>query len=104
MNLKNRHVILRLKGIHVHTIMYIHMCTHTCMYIVHVHVVYVHVHVCDVSHLEYSKKLQVLRDSESVKEHIMLWTYSEAVSDLVHVAPDVITIDDCCTSRGGVQT
>ena len=28
-------------------------------------------------------------DSESVKEYIVLWTYSEAVSDLVHVAPDV---------------
>ena len=36
-------------------------------------------------------------DSESVKEDVVLGTDAETVSDLVHVTPDVITIDDCCT-------
>ena len=48
--------------------------------------------------LESCKEFEMLHHSESVEEYIMLGTDSEAVSDLVHVAPDVITIDDCCTS------
>ena len=43
-------------------------------------------------------------DGESVKEDIVLGTDAEAVSDLVHVAPYVISIDDCCPSRRCVQT
>ena len=54
--------------------------------------------------LKYCKELQVLQDSESVKEDIVLGTDAETVSDLVHVAPYVIPIDDCCTSRRCVQT
>ena len=50
------------------------------------------------------KELEVLRDSESVKEHIVLGANAEAPTDLVHVAPDVVTIDDCRASRGCVQT
>ena len=34
----------------------------------------------------------------------MLGTDAETVSDLVHVTPDVITIDDCCTRCWCVQT
>ena len=59
---------------------------------------------CSSIYLKSAKQCEVFSDSESVKEHIMLWAYSEAVSDLIHVVPDVISIDDCCTSRGGVQT
>ena len=43
-------------------------------------------------------------DGESVKEDIVLGTDAETVSDLVHVAPYVISIDDCCPSRRCVQT
>ena len=46
----------------------------------------------------------MLQYSESVEEDIVLGTDAEALSDLVHVGPDVITIDDCCTRRGCVQT
>ena len=43
-------------------------------------------------------------DSESVKEDIVLGTYTKTLPDLVNVAPDIIAIDDCCTSSGCVQT
>ena len=46
----------------------------------------------------------MLKDSESVKEDIVLWTDAKTVSDLIHVVPDVITIDDCCTSCWCVET
>ena len=55
-------------------------------------------------YLQHCKELQVFPDSESVKEDIVLGTDAETVSDLVHVAPYVISIDDCCTSRRCVQT
>ena len=64
----------------------------------------IYVHACTCNYLQYSKQPQVLHYCESVKEYIVLGTDSEAVSDLVHVAPDVITIDDCCTSSWCVQT
>ena len=70
---------------HVDIIMY-NTCTCTCIY------------------FEPSKELEMLQYSESVKEDIVLGTDAEALSDLVHVGPDVITIDDCCTRRGCVQT
>ena len=54
--------------------------------------------------LESGKELEVLRDSESVKENIVLGADAEALADLVHVVPDVETIDDCRASRGCVQT
>ena len=55
-------------------------------------------------YLESSKELEVLQYSESVEEHIVLGTDAEAVSDLIHVAPYVITIDDSCSRCGCVQT
>jgi len=55
-------------------------------------------------YLESGKELQMFSDSEPVKEHIVLGTDAQALADLVHVAPDVITIDHCRTSRGRVQT
>ena len=55
-------------------------------------------------HLKSGKELEVLLYSEPVKEHIVLGTDAQALADLVHVAPDVITIDHCRTSRGCVQT
>ena len=54
--------------------------------------------------LESCKEFEMLHYCESVKEYIVLGTASKAVSDLVHVAPDVIAIDDCCTSSWCVQT
>ena len=59
--------------------------------------------VCNPN-LKSCEKPEMLQYSESVKEDIVLGTDAEAVSDLVHVGPDVITIDDCCTRRGCVQT
>ena len=56
------------------------------------------------AYLESAKQFEMLHHSESVEEHIMLGTDSETLSDLVHVAPDVITIDDCCTTSWCVQT
>ena len=55
-------------------------------------------------HLEHGKELEMFSDSEPVKEHIVLGTDAQALADLVHVAPDVITIDHCRASRGCVQT
>ena len=56
------------------------------------------------ANLESPKEGEMFPDGESVKEDVVLGTDAETVSDLVHVAPYVISIDDCCTSRRCVQT
>ena len=43
-------------------------------------------------------------DCQPVEEDVVLGADPEAMSDLVHVGPDVITVDDCCTSRWCEQT
>ena len=94
-------ICLLLYCLTLHTLHSTYMCT------------YVHVHAVCIrrstqqrkkSNLESCEELEVLQYSESVKEHIVLGTDAEAVSDLVHVAPYVITIDDGCSRRGCVQS
>ena len=46
----------------------------------------------------------MFHDGESVKEDVVLGTDAETMSNLVHVTPDVVPIDDCCTRCWGVQT
>ena len=53
-------------------------------------------------YLKSGKELEVFQDSEPVKQDIVLGADSQTLSDLVHVSPDVIAIDHCCTSRGCV--
>ena len=55
-------------------------------------------------YLESAKQFQMFQYSKSVKQYIVLGTDTKAVSNLVHIAPDIISIDDCCTTCGGVQT
>ena len=71
-----------------------------------VHNVFMHVYmyVYMYGYLEPAKQFEMLHHSESVKQYIVLGTDSETLSDLVHVVPDVITIDDCCTSSWCVKT
>ena len=42
-------------------------------------------------------------DSKAIKEHIVLGTYAEAVSNLVHLCKDVVSIDDGIPRGGCVQ-
>ena len=50
------------------------------------------------------KELEVFIDSESVKENVMLRTHSQTLANLIHIFPDVVAIDDCCTTCGRVET
>ena len=43
-------------------------------------------------------------DSKFIKEYIVLRTNAKTVSDLVHVCPNVILINDCCTRCRCIQT
>ena len=57
-----------------------------------------------VLYLEHGKKSEVFINSQPVKEHVVLGTDPQALSDLVHVGSDVIVIDHCCATSGCVQT
>ena len=46
----------------------------------------------------HSKEDEMLKDSETREEHVVLWTQSKRISRLAHVAPDVVTIDLCVSS------
>ena len=46
----------------------------------------------------------MLRDSQTVKQDVVLRAYAEAPSNLVHVIENVISIDGGCTTGGGVES
>ena len=53
--------------------------------------------------LEFHEEPQVLLDSESIKEDIVLWTDAKTSSDLVHPCQDAVAIDDGVPRGGRVQ-
>ena len=46
----------------------------------------------------------MLPNSESVKEHIVLGTYSQAPPDLIHISHNAVAIDQGRPRGGRVQT
>ena len=47
---------------------------------------------------------QVFPDGEVVKHHVVLRTQSQALADQSHVLADVVAVDVCPATGGGVQT
>ncbi len=55
------------------------------------------------THLQSAEEAQMLFHSESVKEHVVLGTDTEAVPYLVHVCLDTVAIDDGVSRGWSVQ-
>ena len=54
--------------------------------------------------LEPSEEAEMFRDSQPVKQHIMLWTDAQVLTNLVHASKNVIAIDKSRAWGGCVET
>ena len=55
-------------------------------------------------YLQSTEEAEMLPDSESVKEYIVLRTNSQTLADLIHISHNAVAIDNGCPRGGGVQT
>ena len=63
-----------------------------------------HTHSHSHTYLQSAEEAEMLPNSESVKEYIVLGTNSQTPPDLIHISHNAVAIDQGCPRGGGVQT